>query len=278
MHLMTEDVEFSSLDGVAIRGTHMRVQDPQAVCLFLHGITTDRNEHLDLHKRLAISLIDSQVSSLLIDFRAHGKSDGRQIDFSPIGQSLDCVAAVNFLSANYNLAKVPLTIVGTSFGAGPSIIAARRLGSVIRQMFFIAPVLDYAKTFLQPNTEWAKNSFSKKALAEIDTRGFLLLDGSFQVGARLIYELGVINLTSEARSLEQPILILHGVQDSMVSIATSIEFVSQNHKARLIQIKDMDHGFAAPDDEKGTRAASQRNLSTIKGELADFVRKSISAQ
>jgi pimeloyl-ACP methyl ester carboxylesterase len=187
---MTEDVKFDSLDGVTIRGTLLDVRAPKAICLFLHGITVSRNEHLDFHKRLAARLSAISVGSLLIDFRAHGDSGGRQIDFSPIGQALDTVSSINFLKERYGLEKVPLTVIGTSFGAGPAIISARQLGNVIRQLFFVAPVLDYVRTFLEPTTEWARDSFNDQALKEVDKKGFLLLDDNFKIGARLVYEIG----------------------------------------------------------------------------------------
>jgi pimeloyl-ACP methyl ester carboxylesterase len=276
--IVAEDVKFNSLDGVTIRGTLLAVRAPKAICLFLHGITVNRNEHLNFHKRLAARLSSIGVSSLLIDFRAHGKSGGRQIDFSPIGQTLDTVSSINFLRARYDLKDVPLTVVGTSFGAGPAIISARRLGSVIRQLFFVAPVLDYVRTFLEPRTEWAQASFSDKALKKVDEKGFLLLDDEFQIGARLVYEIGAINLTSEAKKISQPISIIHGARDSMVPVETSVEFVKNVPHANLIQILNMDHGFAVPGDEEGTKPESQKNFDLIGDHLSDYVQRSISAK
>jgi hypothetical protein len=52
---VTEDIEFKAIDGIALRGTHYKVDGARAVCLFLHGITTSRDEYLEFHKRLPSS-------------------------------------------------------------------------------------------------------------------------------------------------------------------------------------------------------------------------------
>src|ERR1700680_4313155 len=264
------DVQIETLDGLYIRGSHVRASVPRAICLFLHGITTDRNEHLDFHKILAHRVLEFGISSLLIDFRGHGSSDGRQVDFSPVGQLIDTISSINYLQMEYDLTRLPLTIIGTSFGAGPALMSAFRYPAEVKRLFLIAPVLDYRQTFLEPSTDWAKASFNDKALQDLNKKGYLVLDGVFQVGARLVYEMNTIDLGREASRIQQPITIVHGRDDSMVPVLTSIEFARRIPRAQLIQMDNMDHGFSVPNDESGTQADSQQNLKAISAYLSEY--------
>ena len=163
-------VEYTTSDGFRLVGRLSTPEraSPRGWAVMAHGILETKDEYGGFYVDIADALASRGVGSLRFDFRGHGESSGTTMDISVVGDVIDLKTTI---------AQVPLregqrvALIGTSFGAGPSILATSEFPSRVSCLVLIAPVLDYARTFLQPTTPWALQSFTPAALAELDERG-----------------------------------------------------------------------------------------------------------
>src|SRR5262249_1509177 len=148
-------------DGYTVRGQFCAVRRPKGTVVLFHGLQVDRHEHLGFYDQLAGDLIGQEYSVVRFDFRGHGASSGGNRTYSGICQLIDTETVCRFVSTTTVLADAPLHLVGTSMGGVPALWAAAASAQRGRSAFLIAPVLDYRRTFLVPETDWAAASFTR---------------------------------------------------------------------------------------------------------------------
>ncbi|MBI5557032.1 MAG: alpha/beta fold hydrolase [Deltaproteobacteria bacterium] len=257
---MSNQVIINTCDGYNISAEHT-ISNKKKVVLWLHGITVDKNEYLDFFKDGAEFIAKKGIDSLRIDFRGHGDSSGKSNDFSIIGQIIDAKSAIEFIKINYE-ADVEIYILGCSFGAPPALYTSIEYPE-IKKIFLISPVLSYQRTFLSPETEWARELFNSETISQLDKTGLLLFNENFPIGIRLVEEMKVIRPEADIHLINQKIIIVHGEADSMVPFGVSKEVSSKFQNIHLVPIKGMDHGFMDELDEEGTGITSQNNKKFI---------------
>lgn len=258
---MNKSPMLKTLDGFSITAVHT-VSKGKAVVLWLHGITVDKDEYLGFFKDGAEYLAARGVDSLRIDFRGHGTSSGTSLDFSIVGQMLDVECALTYLKRSYSHKGVNVHIVGCSFGAPPAIYAAAHYPQFIKGIVLIAPVLSYRRTFLEPETEWARSIFSDKALATMAKTKKLYINQNFPISVRLVEEMKLIQPELALKDIRQDVVIVHGDADSMVPYKASRD-ITRDLKIKFVPIADMDHGFMDRNDDSGIGTKSLKNKARI---------------
>jgi len=237
---MTEkNVSFFSADGTPLHGIVATPPDtPKGAVVLAHGITVEKNEG-GFYTRLAEVLATRRWQSLRFDFRGHGESGGRPQDMTIEGEINDLSAAVDLLrQSGWN----KVGIVGTSFGAGVAVFHAQRRRETVSRLALLAPVLDYRRTFLTPETEWAKEWFTAAAFKRAEIVGTLDLDG-FLLGLKLLEELRRLSPADVLLSLNVPTLIVHGTDDSMVPYSVAKEVAAKYEHGRFLAVYGADHGL-----------------------------------
>lgn len=255
---MNKKCTFKTVDGFSISATHTVSDGAEGVVLWLHGITVDKNEYLGFFEDGAEYLEKKGVDSLRIDFRGHGQSSGSSLDFSVAGQMLDLEVALDYLICYYQNPKLKIYVVACSFGAPPAIFMATRR-NMFRKLVLIAPVLSYKRTFLEPETKWAKEIFNEKTLLKAAKTNRLYINPKFPISMRLIEEMVLTKPEIALCELRQPTIVIHGDADSMVPFNVSKSTVKRARCAKLKRFRHMDHGFNDADDEKGTAERSVKN-------------------
>ena len=259
---MNKECNFKTADGFSIAAIHSVTGSARCVLLWLHGITVDKNEHLEFFQEGAAYFANKGIDSLRIDFRGHGQSSGSSLDFSVAGQMLDVDVALDYLFRYYDGQNTKLHIVACSFGAPPAIFTASKRESVAK-LVLIAPVLSYERTFLQPETDWAKDIFTAEALSDAAKSNQLFINPGFPIAMRLIEEMRIIRPEIALRELTKPTVVIHGDADSMVPFRASKDIVKRARSAKLIRIRNMDHGFTDAEDETGKGPRSLKNKLQI---------------
>jgi uncharacterized protein len=266
---MNKNIKLKTVDRFTIAATHT-ISKGKGVVLWLHGITVNKDEYLDFFKDGAEFLSTIGIDSLRIDFRGHGDSSGSSLDFSVIGQMLDVEAALNYLTGYYK-EKINLVIVGCSFGAPPAIFAAEQYAEIIKGIVLIAPVLSYKRTFLQPETDWAKSIFNPKSLSTLTRTNKLFVDSKFPISSRLVEEMKIIKPEIALQGLKKEIVIIHGDADSMVPFQASAAFAKDTPTISFAPFSDMEHGFMDADDESGKSPRSIENKLRIYKIIQDQI-------
>ena len=91
------------------------------IVLMCHGISSHKQEYLDMFPRLAEILSQNDIASIRFDYRGHGESSGSSLDFSVVSQLIDVETVVHWLGKQDGFENIPLSYVGVSFGGAPGL-------------------------------------------------------------------------------------------------------------------------------------------------------------
>ncbi len=111
------NVDFSSRDGVMLRGWLMEGEETKPTIILCHGLFRSRQEGLERGSVLN----QSGFSVLLFDFRNHGRSDGKSVSLGFL-ERFDVLGAYDFLKQTKG--KQRFVLLGISMGAVAAIQAA----------------------------------------------------------------------------------------------------------------------------------------------------------
>jgi uncharacterized protein len=243
------EIKFKSYDGYDLKGSLMKPDKEKAALLFVHGITSSRDElgfHLDYSK----FLYENGITSLLFDYRYHGgKDDGntKLEDLSLCGIINDIDAAFTALKSHSNNETKSFFIIGTSFGGGLSAFWADFNNKhEIKKIILNAPVIDYEDDVLIRNNLIKNGMLSEKAQKHLKQKGFVK-SSDIHFGRCLINELKYINGIKALRTLGNRAVIFHGSDDEDVPLSSSKKFKSSSTDLEII--KGVGHGFGVKGDE-----------------------------
>lgn len=210
-----------------------------------HGITVDMDEG-GMFVRLADRLADNGFNVLRFTYRGHGKSGGSQKGVTIAGEMLDLQAALDFAIETFNQ---PLAIIAASFGAVSTCLLLPYIEKRIQGLALWNPVLDLKRTFITPELPWGKQNFNEKSKQQFISRGFILLDGSFEIGRVLWEEMKLYEPYRCFVESSIPAMIIHGDKDSYVPYSVSRTASQQQIRCEFFTIEDSDHGFDGREKE-----------------------------
>jgi pimeloyl-ACP methyl ester carboxylesterase len=259
------DILLRASDGVDIPFTLVDPGHARGTFLLLHGISTDKDEYLGFLSAVAEGLAKAGYRSLRIDFRGHGESSVPPEEFTIGSQIMDVNAAVKMLHSEFHQ---PVNLFGCSFGAPPCLFAQTWTPELIGGISLLAPVLDYWRTFIRPESKWGQETFTPEALLGcMDSGTPIMLNERFGVGPRLIASMLHSDLPSLTSRLTKPIKVFHGEADEMVSPQISRDAAAASRAITLQMFPNMEHGFTDSGDDDGTRAATRENVRRMLHEL-----------
>jgi alpha/beta superfamily hydrolase len=241
MTINVREGSFNS-DGFVLRSTITEPVPSSGAVLCAHGITGDRHEGGVLD-RLADALArDAYVASLRFDFRGHGESDGESADMTVSGEVADIRNAVTEFAEVAD--GLPKGLIACSFGAIP---AAHLLADQKTDFDFVVllnPVLDLKRQFVEPETPWARQWFTREAVqAALDGAHSIMIGDVFELSAHAVRELHEGPQPLELlRDVSIPMLVVHPRSDSYVSFNVAEDFAEEHLYAEFESI-DGEHGF-----------------------------------
>ena len=177
--------------------------------------------------------------SRAFDFRGHGESGAKPEQVTITGEVKDLAAAVSFLRRR-RVSR--FGIVGTSLGAGVAVLYAAQARRPPFAMALLSPVLDYRRTFLEPETAWGKKWFNPSALTEAYEKGTMDI-GGFSLGIELIREFETVSPAKFLRGLTIPILIVHSEGDPITPFHTSRDVARSSPGVKFVRVRGEGHYF-----------------------------------
>jgi dipeptidyl aminopeptidase/acylaminoacyl peptidase len=115
-----EDVSLTTADGLTLRGWYVPSRNGAAI-LVMHGHANNRTQLLDEARILS----EAGYGVLLLDWRAHGESDGDHTTFGS-DEQLDVEAALDYLASRPDVNPERIGGLGFSMGAVTLAMAAAR--------------------------------------------------------------------------------------------------------------------------------------------------------
>jgi esterase/lipase len=245
---MESKLTFQSYDGYKLKGTYCAAAKPQAAVLFVHGITSSRDE-LGFHSDYAHFLADNDISSLRFDYRYHGIFAGKPTQLAGLtlsGIVNDIDAAFLALKAALKT-KLPIVIIGTSFGGGLSVFwDSKNKYREVKKILLNAPVINYENDVLERNSLINDGLLIPKSQNKLRKDGYILSSG-IRFGEGLINELKYINGIQPLKELANKITIFHGDADEDVPLTSSKKYKAK--ETDIVIIKNVGHGFGVDGDE-----------------------------
>lgn len=270
---MKNELYLKTVDGHNISIEIINSGESKDVIIWLHGITENKNEYLNFFKDGSKWFENYGISSIRFDFRGHGNSSGISSDFSIVGQIIDALTVINYIKNN-SLNANRIHLVGLSFGAPPSIYLSMKYPDLIKSLTLVAPVLSYKRTFIKPETEWAKSLFSEKNVNELEKTGRLYFNESFFIGLNLYIEMNLVNPEMFLQKIIQPTLVMHGDRDSMVPYDATYQICKGISNLNLVTLFGADHGFMQEGDDDGLLKKSKENKIFIYEKIREHINAS----
>lgn len=237
-----QHIQLTSVDGIRLdAAVHPTSVSPvRGAVLLVHGITVDMDEGGGMFVRLAQQLTTAGFDVVRFSFRGHGESGGTPHGVTIAGECLDLQSAVAFTRGRF---AGPLSIVAASFGAVSTALSLRWLAGDLHSLVLWNPVLDLRHTFLEPELPWGKDNFGPAGQHQLLDRGFLTVDGEFELGRMLFVEFERYQPLDDLLANSVETLIVHGNQDAAVSYDIAADVARRRPHTVLHTVEGSDHGF-----------------------------------
>jgi uncharacterized protein len=258
---MEEKIFFKASDGLRLCGILSIPKVKTQKCIILcHGIGYHKDEDEDLFKNFAKRLCNIGFSVFRFDFRGHGESEGKSIDMTIMGETMDLEAAVRFLQEK---SFKEFGILSQSFAGGAVSFFSSVHQDVVKALVLWNSVIDYSE-MINPTLPWTTKYWGKSAFEKVSKLGFTEIGSKkFRIGRRLMWEIRTLKPWRELLKLSTPVLFVHGDKDKYVRVVDSIKYAHMMENAKLEIVRGADHGF-----HENPEFAEQGEKATI-----DFLKK-----
>lgn len=211
-----------SFDGTKLRFRKDIIDNPKAVLLICHGLC----EHLNRYDYFTKSLNENEISVYRYDQRGHGKSEGKDVYFSTYTEMPDD-ANFFFEIAKKENPNIPIFVLGHSMDGETAALFATKYSGKANGI-----ILSGALTRLNNNlfpSELLKadddfyfeNALGDGVCSDKDVVEKYVKDPLVRkmISAKLVKEVvkGVEYLKNNPTQFKEPVLILHGANDGLVS-------------------------------------------------------------
>lgn len=225
LSLDTERVEILSHDGLRLVGYYVHTQDGAPLQIMFHGYKSAWQRDFSGLCPLARSL---GFNVLLVDQRAHGKSEGRVISYG-VNESLDVISWVEYAISRFG-EDVRIVLAGVSMG-GATVLSAlgRRLPSNVVAITADSPFSSAEGVIVKVGASGGLPAWVVSPLARVSARVF----GGFR-----LREISPIMAVKDSKI---PIFLVHGTADSLVPYEMSEELTRVNSKIHFVSFEGAEH-------------------------------------
>lgn len=248
-----ETVVSFGVDGQKVMGTLSTVdgKSKAPVVLLFHGFTGTRDElpvkdtNEGVLSRTARQLAESGYSSLRIDFRGSGESDGKWADTTFSSQIEDGIAAIDWLKSNENVDGSRISIIGWSQGGlvAAHVAAARpEIKSVTLWAPVASPLYTYGSILGTDTLEKAL-----KAAPQTEITAKLPWGAETTLKAAFFQQLPSTDPIGAIASYAGPLQVIVGSRDTTVAPqpASGHLYITYHNGDERLDIFDTDHVFSA---------------------------------
>lgn len=221
-------VETISFDGLKLMGRYYDNGFERTAIIF-HGYRSSAARDMSCAVQMYTGF---GFNVLLVDQRAHGRSEGKLITFG-VKESRDVISWVDFVTKKYEPKEILLG--GMSMGATTVMLSTNKglpknVKAVIADCGYTSPV-DIIKVVAK--REFKINAGWFMPLMDLCCRAI----GGFSIKNASTIEV--------LKSCDLPVLMIHGEADGFVPCEMSKQAIkSCNGKSRLLTVENADHGFS----------------------------------
>jgi fermentation-respiration switch protein FrsA (DUF1100 family) len=227
-----EEIYVKSFDNLSLFGRYYHTKDSAPLVIEFHGYKGDALRDFSVGDMVFKSL---GCNTLLVDQRAHGKSEGKTISFG-IYERFDCLSWIRW--ANERFGNIPIFLAGISMGGATVLMASdldlpKNVVGIISDCPYSSPkeiICKVCRDF----------GLSVRFLYPLITLGAVIF-GNFNVGKHSAIE--------SVKKTHVPILLLHGLSDSFVPPDMSYDIYKNcTGEKYLFTFEGAGHGFSFATD------------------------------
>ena len=234
-NIQWEEVFIYSRDGLRLFGKYNHVSDGAPLHIQFHGYKGSAYRDFCGGNKLAR---DMGHNTLVVDQRAHGKSEGHTISFG-IKERFDCLDWIEYVNGRFG-ENTDIIISGLSMGASTVLMAANEpLPQNVRAIIADCPYSSPADIIM-------------KVCADIGLPPKPSIPFAY-LGAKLFggFDLYECDAVSGAEKSKIPILIIHGEGDDFVPPEMSLKIAHANPQmVKYVTFPEAGHGLSYMKDEE----------------------------
>lgn len=226
---MRSEFNFYSFDNTKLNMVSDSVAKPKGIVIIIHGLC----EHLGRYEYIANKLNEAGYSTYRYDHRGHGCSEGKRTFFSTYTEiSDDLNAVVNFVKRENPDSK--LFILGHSMGGHASACFGTRYPGKVNGIILTGALIrqnnapDGSFPIRLPDDYYLENKFTEVICSDSEVRKKYLNDPLVEkkIAVGLLNRCweGVQFLKENGKAFKDPVLVLHGCCDTIVSEKDSRDF------------------------------------------------------
>jgi fermentation-respiration switch protein FrsA (DUF1100 family) len=224
-----EFVSIQSADGLTLSGRYYHVKDGAPLDLCFHGYRSHPFTDFSGGAELSLAM---EHNLLLVDQRAHGKSEGKTISFG-ILERMDVLSWSNYAAERFG-EDVEILLYGVSMGGATVLMASDlELPENVKAIVADCPYVKPLDVILYVGESTSFPSWLIKPFAVLGAKIF----GGFNLQES--------DAVQAVRQAKVPILIIHGEADKYVPCAMSAEAEQANPQmVRRYTFPDAAHGIS----------------------------------
>lgn len=270
MPLRSTATTVRALDGLRLAGTLVIPGSPaERAVVLVHGGGVTREEG-GFFTRLASGLGEAGVASLRCDLRGHGESEGRQEEMTLCAHLNDIRAAIDHVHDSTEVTTVSL--LGASFGGGLCAYYAAKHPGQLARLVLLNPQLNYKNRYVDQKPYWSNDRLNDEAAHKLRQQGHISHSPTVKHGRALLNEVFWIRPHLVLGEVTAPTLIVHGTQDTFISIESSRAAVHQlTAEHKLVELEGAQHGFAVHDDPAYADPQSQKWQALVIRTVTEWV-------
>ncbi|KZK91095.1 Alpha/beta hydrolase family protein [Pseudovibrio sp. Ad5] len=240
------------VDNQSVVGTlETAAQENAPIAILLHGFTGTRDElpvketEEGVFSRMARLLAERGVSSLRIDFRGSGESDGKWEDTTFSGQIKDAVTTIDWVRAQEQFKGTKIALIGWSQGglvASHAAAARPDVDTIVLMAPATNPLVTFTGLF---GTELVNKAMT--ADPETPITGSLPWGVETTLKARFYQEMPVTSPLAAMAHYDGPLLVMMGLKDALIRPQPAIggAWMTYHDGEEKLVVLDTDHVWSA---------------------------------
>ena len=213
-----EEIYIKSYDNKKLFGRYYHVKDGAPIQIQFHGYRGNSYRDMCGGNKLAR---ENKFNTLVIDQRAHGKSQGNTITFG-VKESKDCLSWINYVNQRFN--NPDIYLVGVSMGASTILLASQyNLASNIKAIIADCP---FSST----------KQIIRKVVKDMKLPVNIIYP-FIELGAHIFgrFNINDGDVNKAICKCKIPVLLIHGQEDELVPVNMAYQ-IKENNK-ELIQLE-----------------------------------------
>jgi uncharacterized protein len=171
-----------------------------------------------------------------------------------------------------------VNLLAAGFTGGLAAYYAARRPTELARLVLINPLFDYKERFVDQKPYWHDDYLDDGHALRLRDDGYLAHSPTFRLGRAMLNDVFWVEPRDVVHKITAPTLIIHGTQDTFISIESSRSAVPLfRAEHRLVEIDGAEHGIAVHDDPQYLNPQTQEWQAFVVRTVAEWIKDPLAA-